>query len=85
MEARFEQAKHIAAGITNYVRLAMNISDKEVEQVSAARMRVCNNCPNIDVSQNRCTICKCFLNLKTRSMDSFCPHGYWKAVTEHRR
>lgn len=63
----------------------------KVESVAKRRMKICEKCPEIDRvgtlcmvggTQPCCGICGCSLSMKTRSMDSECPHPhkYWEAV-----
>ncbi len=70
--------KEIGEGYLNLV-----IKDDVVEQVSALRMKVCGECIHISTKHKtirpdvHCTICKCPLAAKTRSMGSECPEGFW--------
>lgn len=62
-----------------------------VEAIADARMMTCMHCPKYDPfglkcmlpgTQPCCAECGCSLELKTRSMSSSCPRGYWKAEQE---
>ena len=77
---KFQQAKQIAAGTTNYLRLQLNIADKDVENVQRKRNSVCIHCPYRDPDLNVCTACGCLLAIKTRSMEASCIKGFWGAV-----
>ena len=71
--------KQIAEGWGNY------ILNKE-ESLSKLRMEICHTCEHISTKHktNRpdihCTECGCTLQAKTRSPESECPIGLWKAV-----
>ena len=68
-----------------------NIFKKEhIEEIAFSRNEVCVKCPYIDVKGDKCAVigtqpccseCGCSLKLKTRSLSSECPKGFWKAVT----
>jgi rRNA maturation endonuclease Nob1 len=55
------------------------IKQEDIEQISAWRMDICNECPkkikqlNLDV----CGECGCPLMSKSRSPESQCPLGKW--------
>lgn len=54
-------------------------------EISEKRMDICRKCEHISTKHqtNRfdvhCTNCGCTLQAKTRSLDSECPIGLWKA------
>jgi hypothetical protein len=68
-----------------------NIFKKEhIEEIAYSRNEVCIKCPYIDLKGDQCAVvgtqpcckeCGCSLRLKTRSLSSECPKGFWKAVT----
>jgi hypothetical protein len=68
-----------------------NIFKKEhIEEIAFSRNEVCVKCPHIDVKGDNCAVigtqpccseCGCSLKLKTRSLSSECPKGFWQAVT----
>lgn len=59
-----------------------------IEEVSAERMLICNECPYISTKQDRtrrdvhCTNCGCTLSAKTRCLTCECPIGKWHAVID---
>ena len=71
--------KNIAEGWANKVL-------KRQQELSDARMKICNACEHISTKHNttrfdvHCTKCGCTLDAKTRSEESECPIGLWKAV-----
>ena len=71
--------KEIAEGWANYVLKKQNI-------ISELRMKICNSCEHISTKHktNRpdvhCVKCGCTLAAKTRSLESECPIGLWKAI-----
>jgi hypothetical protein len=59
-----------------------------VENIAFFRNEICNSCEFIDKVGNSCAVpttqpccseCGCSLKLKTRSLASECPKGFWKA------
>ncbi len=68
-----------------------NIFKKEhIEEIASSRNEICIKCPHIDIKGDKCAVvgtqpccseCGCSLRLKTRSLSSDCPKGYWKAMT----
>jgi hypothetical protein len=68
-----------------------NIFKKEhIEEIAFSRNEVCVKCPFIDLKGDKCAVigtqpccseCGCSLKLKTRSLSSACPKGFWLAVT----
>jgi rRNA maturation endonuclease Nob1 len=77
---RFQQAKEIATGATNLIKLKLHIADKDVEEIHSKRMNVCRQCSAYNKELNKCEICGCLLAIKTRSMESSCVSGHWKEV-----
>jgi hypothetical protein len=61
-----------------------------VEEIYVKRMKICNLCPLVDHTGNKCAIkgtqpccaqCGCSLHFKLRSLDTKCPHpdgARWK-------
>jgi hypothetical protein len=66
-----------------------NIFRKEhVEVIAATRQSICDSCEFLDKEGSKCIMvgtqpccgeCGCSLALKTRSLSSSCPKGFWKA------
>lgn len=52
--------KKIVAGVL----VVEYIEDKKI---IADRLEVCNGCDKRDAEKNKCTICKCYLDVKTES------------------
>jgi hypothetical protein len=50
-----------------------------VEEVSKERLEICKSCENLK-SMNRCKICGCFMDAKTKLARFSCPIGKWKEV-----
>lgn len=75
------KAKEIANGITN-----MLFKKEEIEKHAAARKEICEGCEHISTKHEtarpdvHCTVCKCNIELKIRSMITECPMGKWGAV-----
>lgn len=62
------------------------MKNKDIEYISQERMEYCKNCPHND--NGVCNICGCILELKTRSLQSYCPlsdigeKSKWASVDE---
>ena len=61
---------------------------KHVEDIAFFRNEICRVCEFIDTTGAKCAVpgtqpccgeCGCSLKLKTRSLSSDCPRGFWKA------
>ena len=59
------------------------------EEVSAKRMDICIECPEIDREGSKCEVpgtqpccgnCGCSLAFKTRALSTECPLGEWRAL-----
>ena len=80
----WKERNKILEGVKNNV-----FKREHVEQVAAHRKAICESCPLIDLTGSHCAVigtqpccsdCGCSLRLKTRSLSSSCPQGYWDAV-----
>ena len=76
--------KQIYEGIKNSV-----MRDEYVEDVSAKRIAICNECSEIDLKGSKCEMpgtqpccgnCGCSLAFKTRALSAECPLGEWQAL-----
>lgn len=47
------------------------------EELQAARMEICKQCPFLSKAGNRCKQCGCFMDLKTTLKRAKCPIGKW--------
>lgn len=86
--SRFEQAKEIAVGATNYLKMKANIADAEIESLQRKRYDVCFSCEHRIRQTDTCGLCGCYLKMKTRSPESSCPAGHWQRIvinTNNRR
>jgi len=61
------------------------------EEVKDFRMDTCLSCPYLSLSDFRCKVCKCFVEVKTGSEKNFnpkrmrneithCPKGFWNDI-----
>lgn len=80
----WKERNKILEGINNNV-----FKTEHVEQVASHRRAICESCDYIDREGTQCAMfgtqpccsqCGCSLKLKTRSLSSSCPAGYWDAV-----
>jgi hypothetical protein len=47
------------------------------EEIAVERMKVCNDCSYKTKLSNQCSLCHCFLDLKTKLVQSSCPIDKW--------
>lgn len=80
----WKERNKILEGIKNNV-----FKSEHVEQVANHRKAICDDCDYIDRDGKDCAVigtqpccsqCGCSLKLKTRSLSSSCPMGYWPAI-----
>lgn len=80
----WKEKNKILEGIRN------NIFKKaDVEHIAAERMAICEACPHIDTTGDKCAVpgtspccglCGCSLSLKTRALSAACDDKRWDAV-----
>jgi hypothetical protein len=79
----WKERNKIAEGVKNNI-----FKTKHVEDIAFFRNEICKVCEFIDTTGAKCAIpgtqpccgeCGCSLKLKTRSLSSDCPKGFWKA------
>lgn len=47
------------------------------EEISRARLAVCEQCPEFQRIARMCKLCGCFLDLKTKLLQASCPADKW--------
>lgn len=79
----WKERNKIAEGVKNNI-----FKTKHVEDIAFFRNEICRACEFIDTTGAKCAVpgtqpccgeCGCSLKLKTRSLSSDCPRGFWKA------
>jgi hypothetical protein len=79
----WKERNKIAEGVKNNI-----FKTKHVEDIAFFRNEICRSCEFIDTTGAKCAVpgtqpccgeCGCSLKLKTRSLSSDCPRGFWKA------
>jgi hypothetical protein len=79
----WKNRNQIAEGIKNNI-----FKSEHVEEIASVRNEICNACEFIDTVGSKCAMpgtqpccseCGCSLKLKTRSLSSDCPKGFWHA------
>jgi hypothetical protein len=79
----WKERNKIAEGVKNNI-----FKTKHVEDIAFFRNEICRVCEFIDTTGAKCAVpgtqpccgeCGCSLKLKTRSLSSDCPRGFWKA------
>jgi hypothetical protein len=77
----WKERNQIAEGIKNNI-----FKTKHVEDIAFFRNEICRSCEFIDTVGSQCAVpgtqpccsaCGCSLKLKTRSLSSSCPKGFW--------
>ena len=46
------------------------------------RMAICKSCTYYSSLLGNCTICKCFMKVKSKISSQSCPKGFWQKTTE---
>lgn len=46
-------------------------------ELTAERLKVCNECPSFKRMARQCEICGCFIDLKIRILNASCPIDKW--------
>lgn len=59
------------------VLLALNSNNYVSEEISSKRMEICNSCPELLQVTKQCKKCMCFMLLKTKVNNVFCPLEKW--------
>lgn len=79
----WKERNKIAEGVKNNI-----FKTKHVEDIAFFRNEICRVCEFIDTTGAKCALpgtqpccgeCGCSLKLKTRSLSSDCPRGFWTA------
>lgn len=47
------------------------------QELRLERLLRCFSCENLDLKNDVCRVCGCFVHYKTRSTNEKCPLGYW--------
>ena len=59
------------------------IRSEDIEIIAKARLAVCKACPYIDKGAiDRCGVCGCVLQAKTRAIKSECPKKKWMSIRD---
>lgn len=52
-------------------------NNKVTQEMYDQRMSICRTCENFKERTQRCGLCHCFMNMKTRLSGANCPIGKW--------
>jgi hypothetical protein len=55
----------------------LNTLGAQRRKVAAERLKICEECPELDPVLYQCQQCGCFMKAKTMFMDSKCPLDKW--------
>lgn len=47
------------------------------QDLKAERLAICHQCPKFSLKLQKCTLCGCFMQLKTELAKAKCPIGHW--------
>ena len=54
----------------------LNKDNWTMDEVREKRLEICNSCEHLNVIK-QCKMCHCFVELKTKLEDAFCPLRKW--------
>lgn len=74
-KSKFEQWKE-NLGETRPWDMLNPQSEKVSIEIAEKRMGICNECPRL-LRTNQCSLCGCFMHLKTKLSKAECPEGKW--------
>lgn len=49
-------------------------------QEAQRRLSICRTCPAFDPRYERCTVCGCYMTVKTLFAAAVCPNGLWTII-----
>lgn len=52
-------------------------NNKVTQEMFDQRMEICKSCDKFKQLTQRCSLCGCFMNMKTRLEGAYCPIGKW--------
>lgn len=70
------ELEHLKRGLINQAKSVLGVLDEDIQRLADKRMEICNSCPNKS-NLGTCKLCGCFLNLKTKAINSSCDDGKW--------
>jgi hypothetical protein len=50
---------------------------RSTKELKAERLAICAECPLYNSFAHTCTICKCFMKMKTKLAHAYCPIHKW--------
>lgn len=66
--------------VINFIKALIDHTKEGFQKVSkkekARRLSICNECP-LKNARNECSLCGCYLPLKTEWKEQKCPDGKW--------
>ena len=73
-----QMAKNLSSSILNATKaLTKGEKIRSSKGEAAERMKICAGCEHYIKEENRCNLCGCFLNVKTKVATERCPVGKW--------
>ena len=62
----------------DYIYPEKKLSEEEKSQLRpSGRMEICTQCEKFDKTFRRCTVCGCFMDIKTKFRGMHCPLKVW--------
>lgn len=55
----------------------MNKKKRVLDNISKERMDICKTCIHLIKTTKQCKKCGCFMNIKTKIDNAYCPIGKW--------
>ena len=59
----------------------LNKNKRSTEEVYKERMDICGKCEFLFTPTKQCMKCGCFMEIKTKINNAFCPMGKWFSYT----
>ena len=77
-----DQVKNINQSAQNVIQDFVNGNQIfATEKIQNERWDICNGCDWLDINNQKCKKCGCFLTAKIKFNSSFCPLYKWNSIT----
>lgn len=71
LDSRMSPLKKIAIAL---IRGELTLSS---EELATERLKVCTECPDFRHMTRQCSLCNCFMDMKTKILNTSCPKDLW--------
>jgi hypothetical protein len=70
--------KHILKGYAKWAWYYISKSYREkIKAEAKRRIEICEKCPYFESTMRICSLCGCFMDIKTKSIDEICYDNRW--------